>query len=178
MPRLGPRIDNPWDLSLVASFVILAIALGFAVVPPGRRVDPSVGLRKSLAKTRSEGSMAIAAADAAAKRTNERTWDSPPEALSVRVMDVIDAIAERRGLQVASFVVGRPIPSAGLRQVPFALTLNGSFSSVLVALAELEKPGSKLVVGSVRIVPNSDGLDLGRVSATLSVTAFLRGEGL
>lgn len=182
-------MESPWDLAFAASVLVFVVALGFAVVPPPARVNPATGQRKSLGIARTATAKAEALARAGSARVVDRTWAMEPEALGVQVMGTVGRAAERRHLQVSNFTVGRTIPSAGLRQVPFMVTLSGSFPDVLGAMAELERPNSRLVIGGVKLSPNGattsevaatgeGGLaDPGRVTATLSITAFLRGEG-
>ncbi len=166
------------------SIVAFAVALGFAVVPPPSRIDPAVGMRKSLAEAQAASIKAGALARRGHDRVMARTWSLEPEALGVQVMGIVGRAAERRRLEVSNFTSGRVILSAGLRQVPFAVTLAGSFPDVLAVMAELEKPTSRLVIGGVKLAPNTvvapdvGGIsEPGRVTAVLSITAFLRGEG-
>lgn len=173
--------------------VAFAIALGFAVVPPGRPINPAEGLRKGMRTARAATAKARVVAALEGNRETNRTWGLGPEAIGVRVMDTVDRVAVARGVQVANFTVGRPIVSAGLRQMPFTVTLNGAFPQVAAAMAELERPEQKLAIGGVKIVPGpaaapasspgeilpglKDAPKPQRVTATVTLTAFLRGEG-
>ena len=183
MSRLNPRIDSPWDAATALALVVTVVAAGIGLVPSPRPADPAVAMRTSLRKTRADVARLGGAVAEGRKRATARTWALEPEALGVEVMETIRRVAERRGLQVAGFSVGRPIRSAGLRQVPFQVTLSGDFSSVLGTVAELERPGARLVVGSIKMAPHADDgpqgapQAVGRVTAALTVTAFLAGEG-
>lgn len=179
-----PRLDSPWDLAFAVSVVAFVAALGFAVVPPPARIDPSVGLRKSLGDNQAVATKAGALARTGHARLLARTWALEPEALGVEVLGIVNRTAERRRLEVSNFNAGRPLRSAGLRQVPFMVTLTGPFPDVMATMAELERPVSRLVIGGVKLAPNTavakdaEGIsEPGRVTATLSITAFLRGEG-
>lgn len=192
MTRL--RLDDPWDLSLAVSAVVFAVALGFAVVRPAKALDPADGLRKGVRDAEATTLKASLVGAREGRRVDARTWSLPPEALGVRVMDAIGRVAEARHLELASFAVGRTIESAGLRQVPFTVTLAGAFPDLVAALQELERPAQRLVVNGVRVVPGAaqtpapptdaavlPGLDApapatpgNRVTATVSLTAFLR----
>ncbi len=192
MTRL--RIDSPWDLSLAVSAVVFAVALGFAVVPPAKAIDPAEGLRKGVRTAQDASLKARVVAGQEGRRVADRTWSLQPEALGVQVRDAVDRAAETWRLEFSNFTVGRPVESAGLRQVPFVVTLNGAFPDVVAAMRDLEKPDRKLAVAGVKIVPGPaaaapppgtlPGLDdapppeLGRVTATVAITAFLRPEGV
>lgn len=183
MSKLSPKIDNPWDLTLAVSLVVLALAIGFLAVPTPRPVDPTVALKKSLQTSQAATTKAGALAAAGRARVVNRTWSLGPEAMGVQVLGAVTRAAERRHLEVSNFTVGRTIEAVGLRQIPFAVTLAGPFPDVLAAMAELEKPTSKLVVGGVKLTPNAtvsttDEIGtVGRVTATLALTAFLREGG-
>lgn len=92
-------------------------------------------------------------------------------------MDDVGRVAERRGLGVANFAAGRTVDGAGLRQLAFSVTLEGSFPDVLAALGDLESPRARLALGGVTVAPQEGGDGgPGRVSATISMTAFVLRE--
>ena len=127
---------------------MLVGALGFAVVPPPPKIDPTVGPRKSLDETRKALAKASEDARHGRDRMVDRTWGLEAERLGVQVMGTVGRVAEGRHIEVSNFTTGRTIESAGLRQVPFAVTLAGAFPDVLAAMADLERPTSKLAIAA------------------------------
>lgn len=156
----------------------MAVGGYFALTPPKPQANALGPSRQSLRDTQAATVQAAALATKAEGELHARTWDLRPDALGTRMMDDLTRLTGRRRVVLANFSSGRMVIGAGLRQLPFTVTLEGAFSDVLAAMDDLERPESRLALGNVAITPKeAAGEAPGRVAATLVLTAFLRGEG-
>ncbi len=157
---------------LCFSALLLVITL-IAFWLPKPRV---VGLTE---KTRKATTISLVAAKIAKARTNEikaavdqKIWVGTVADIGPSALAKVNSLSEKHKLKLTAFRPQRITPAGDLSQVPFVITVEGTFLSVLAFEKDFEISSSRLALNSVQITSGEDSTD--RVIATIGLLAYLR----
>ena len=173
MTGVRERSANGWDALFVLSLVAILAAGWFAFLrphPSAGTADPSGGLAGLTSETREIKDRA----SRAEQRVQARTWDASPAMFGSQILDSLNKLATASHLQLAGIRVGKPLRAASLTEVPLFVNVEGRFMDVMDMVRAIEMPDSKIAVDQLEISATSN---TDHVTATLSVTGFLRQEG-
>lgn len=153
--------------------VLLIGLLGFVLFTPkpnkrgvaSRQRQKEVGI---LAET-NEARDRIKAASAFAEN---KLWKGDEQNLAPAALAVVNRLVSESKLKMIRFQPQKTALVGELNQVPFVLTVEGSYLDALKLTESLEKPENKFVVNLVQIAsadPNSDA-----VTGTIGLSAFIK----
>ncbi|MGV3618260.1 MAG: hypothetical protein ACO1SV_23275 [Fimbriimonas sp.] len=100
------------------------------------------------------------------------TWPGNGDDVAPAANARLTSMATRRGVKLTSFRPQRATTKTDLETLPFVITVEGPFPSVVELTRDIDSAGSRMAVSLVQVTTASDGSD--RVSATVAVLAYLR----
>ena len=155
----------------VLSVVVLVSSLLFVLFVP----KPST--KGLAAKDRTARSKILTATkfakdniDAADKVLVHTVWQETPELVGPKALAKVSKYAQDHRIKLSAFRPQKQIDGV-LIQLPFVITVEGSFSDVMEFEKELEKPENKLAVNMVQLASADAASD--KVSGNLYVLAYL-----
>ncbi len=113
--------------------------------------------------------------EAYAEQIQELTWVEQPEQVEPRALDIVSRVADRSRTKILGFRPQRTVLSGGLEQLPFLVTLEGSFPNILTTARDLGTRSNRLAVTSIQVASADAASD--RVTATVGIVAFRLPEG-
>jgi Tfp pilus assembly protein PilO len=99
-------------------------------------------------------------------------WDLPLQQVSPAALANVTTSVQARNLRLIAFRPQRVAESTGgLSQIPFMITVEGTFPNVAQFVDDLESPANRLAVNLVQISASDGATD--QVSASIGVLAFV-----
>jgi hypothetical protein len=166
-----------WDALLACSLIVIAGCIAFTFVVPMPSRSAIAPKKKKAVSDRLMAQKARKQADVTKSSIVSQTWDLSSEALEAKILTTLTELGARHHLEVSHFTVARPTRVGGLIASRSVVTFSGSFSDVVQAMREIERPDGKLVITDVKIDTGTrQGSDSDReeVSAIFSVASFIR----
>ena len=97
-------------------------------------------------------------------------WPALPQEVTAKTLNAISDLSKQNRLKLISFRPLREIDTPEVIQLPWQVTVDGSFKDVVAFERSLEKPERKLAITLVQIAAADASTD--RVTATLGLLAF------
>lgn len=171
--RVIRKGDDPATIAMViVAMVVLASTLILLIAVP----KPSTyGLQRkyrnrafelSLLNKRAEGNLAQKQ-----KTVISQTWSIPEQKVGPTALANVTALVKKNGLHMVSFRPQRRNDEASFVQLPYLLTIDGPYPSVMALCRQLEDPSAKLAVSLVQIASAEETSD--RVTASIGLVAYL-----
>jgi len=158
-------------ISLVA-IVVLALFLAFAPQPSAAGLVKAK--RTAAEKLEKEIEEAKKSKEAVAETLASHLRAGVPDKISPALLSEVTELAQSTGLKVNSFRPQRTTELGELTQLPYVLTVEGSFGSVASLLRRLEEPQRKIATTLVQI-NSADGAS-DTVTATVGMSVYTRTE--
>ena len=102
------------------------------------------------------------------------TWRDGVDQIAPKALDVVTREARARGVRLVAFRPQRTVPGSPLTQVPFTLTLEGTYPKVLDFVAAMDRPSNRLAITLMQVAAADDATS--QVTASLGLVAFVRTE--
>jgi Tfp pilus assembly protein PilO len=154
----------------LAAIVVLALYLAFAPQPSAAGLAKAK--RTAVEKLEKEIEEAKRSQEAVAKALVSHLRAGEPDKISPALLSEVTELAQATGLKVNSFRPQRTIELGELTQLPYVLTVEGSFTSVASLLRRLEEPKRKIATTLVQI-NSADGAS-DTVTATIGMSVYIR----
>ncbi|MDX2065622.1 MAG: type 4a pilus biogenesis protein PilO [Fimbriimonadaceae bacterium] len=114
---------------------------------------------------------------AAARQVIDRTvWNTPIDKISPLALANVNGYVGKHGLNLIRFQPQRNGSVAKLSQLPFVLTVDGSFPKVMALLDEFRSADRRLAVNLVQIA--SADQSSSKVTATIGLVAFAKEQAV
>lgn len=156
----------------VLAIIILAASLVLMLTPVPTREQMNAGKTKSaltIQQAIETGDKSVAASEAA---ISPLIWSESSEEIGPRAMAAITRLAQTRKLRILAFRPQKPIEMEGLTQIPFSLSVDGSYPNTMQFVKDLETSKTKLAVSLVQIAASDAASD--QVTGTINVIAYLK----
>lgn len=98
-------------------------------------------------------------------------WVGMPEDVAPKALASITALAKARKIDV-SFRPQKTVDIGGLTQIPFSVSVSGSFANAVQLLKDLQNPKHRLAVSLVQLTSADSASD--SVTGTINVVAYLQ----
>lgn len=165
------RSDAMSSIAILIALVVL-VGTGFvlAFVPKPSTDGTATGKIRSqrelderldaLTKNRTASRAAIA----------KLVWQLPTEQIGPKALASITAFAQRNRLKLVAFRPQKAVEVNELQQLPFVISIEGPYPSLMRFVKDLESPELKLGTSLVQISTSDPNSDI--VSATIGVVAY------
>ncbi|HEY0866510.1 MAG TPA: type 4a pilus biogenesis protein PilO [Fimbriimonas sp.] len=100
-----------------------------------------------------------------------QTWNVPEQQVGPAALASATRLVNRNKLNLISFRPQRRGEDGSFVQLPYLLTVDGSYPAVLSLVKSLENPNTKLAVSLVQVTSADAGSD--RVTASIGLVAYL-----
>jgi|GEM_PF-3309719 len=165
------RNDAASGVLMILGIVLVVGAAGWALVKlPDKRtvVAPPPGL----AKQQSEIDDAARKQTSLQNEINQMDWGEGPDEVVPEALAVINRLAVLHHLKVTAFRPQKSVSVVGMTEIPFALTVEGTFLDTMGFVRDLETTDTKLAVNLVQV--NSAESSTDHVSGTVNFVAYLK----
>lgn len=168
------KIANPlaaWNALLGVSILVLVAALGMHFLLPSPK--PKLGIKQRIAKqaaVHEETDTLKEKIQAGQNTIRTYVWPGDAKRAEAEAMALVTRIAKTHEVSLGAFRPQRVVLDQGLRRLPFALSLEGSFPDVIQFVGELETPSNRIAVQMLQMSASDSSSD--QVSATMTVMAF------
>lgn len=156
-------------LVLFGTFVFMAYA---QFINPPTTKGLAERVRKDSLKTQLATKLAKESAAAAEATIEANTWEGTRDVIDPAAMTKLRAIARKNGITMTAFRPQKEATAGSLTALPYVLTLQGPFPSVVKFTQQVDKPGTKLSVNLVQV--NASSEENNSVVATVGVTAYIK----
>lgn len=167
--------ERGWKSLTVAIMVVMAALFAFQMFAP------KPGSHKSLAQRAEEEAKAKRSIRDLRERVaklqkanDDRLWKGSSDELGAGTMAFVSKAAAANGLKVIAFRPQRSEVVGELTRYAYLVALEGPFPRVVSFVDSIERPKTKMAVGSVQFSSADGATD--RVSASVSVVAFRESE--
>jgi len=161
----------PSLVSVSALIVIAGTALFMVLVPKPTTAGMSQKLLAAKKPLLTKIAISHQDTDNANQYLANRTWTGDAEQITTTSARKANDIAQKRGVKISVFRPQRDDKEDNVNVIPFLLTVDGPFPSVLAFERDLDVEENKLGISNVQISssdPNSD-----HVTANINVVAYL-----
>lgn len=101
----------------------------------------------------------------------KRLWTVPASQVAPTALDQVTRLAAARNLKVIALRPQRANDLEGVTQIPFLLTVEGSFPSALALARDMERPDRRMAVSLIQL-SSADGAS-DKVTMSLGMSAFV-----
>jgi hypothetical protein len=144
-----------------------AIALLFA---KEASVTPKATQDRKEMKIRSDTAIARSRGENIDTQLRQLVWSEQAEQIEGKALAIANRVASGRGVKILGFRPQKPSEASGLVQVPFVVSVEGAFPSVVGMVDDLGTRSNRLSVTLIQIASADPASD--KVSATVGITAF------
>jgi len=100
-----------------------------------------------------------------------QTWPGDAQQIAPVALAKVTQLVQARRLRLVAFRPQRTTANGDLTQLPFLVTVEGSYPGVVAFTKDLEAPSTKLAVSLVQIASADAGSD--QVTASVGLVAFM-----
>jgi len=151
----------------LAVFVIAGACMLLLPKPTGP--DPRVQ-RTAVSRIKKSTEAMTTAIEKAKSDLSAETWPGSPEDIGPVVLKQVNTLLQSRHLKLAGFHAEKTIEQPNLTLIPFVISVDGGFNSVMAFTKDLEKPGTKLAVNLFQVSNADQTTD--RVTASIGITTY------
>ena len=155
---------------LIALAVIVGTALVMLLIPPPSTAGIASGKIRSQRELDEGLDKLKANKIIAATYIQNQVWKVPIAEVGPGALEAITALAQQNRLKLIAFRPQKAVEVNELTQLPFVISIEGSYPNVLNFVRALEKPELKLGISMVQISTSDPNSDL--VAATVGIVAY------
>ena len=166
--------EDPTTATMMAVGVLLLIgsALFMLLAPPPSTAGLAVKKRDAEFKVKLETQKAQQALGQSNAFIAMRTWPESEDQISATVLARVSQFARNRGIKLIQLRPQRSDPKAVPPQLPFLVTVEGAYPSVVQFARDLEGSSTKLVVNLVTLSSADASTD--KVTGTIGLVAYMK----
>ncbi len=163
--------ELPTTVVMLASVVVMAAAVGFMQFVPKPTV-PSQAQNRAQERKIDNATKGMEAAIDTAKQNLQAvyTWPGTPESVGPVALKQVNGLLQNRHLKLVGFHSQKSIEQPNITLIPFVVSVEGGFTSVMAFTKDLEKSGTKLVVNLLQVANADQTTD--KVTASIGITAY------
>ena len=149
--------------------LIGVLAYMLLVPPPSQELDTQAQLneQKEIVESVDDAKAKLAVANAV---ISKQTWATPVPEVESTTLSKLSSLARANGVKLTGLRPQRQTMAGELEAIPFVLSAEGSFPTVMAFVKAVENPENKLAVNLVQLT-SSEG-DSDKVTATVGLMAF------
>lgn len=163
--------QTPFALAILGVVLIIGSGLASLFVRPPQLNTIKRKHNIELAKLNQEQKTAEEIVAKSRIQVNQNLWMVKPDSVQPVALESITKFAQETKVNIISFRPQKLSESAALRQLPFTLTVDGSFLAVANMINKIESTNSKLAVNQIQFASKEGESD--QVTASITVVAFL-----
>lgn len=154
-------------LGIVGLVGVLAYML--LVPPPSQEIDTRAQQKEQqeIVKSVDEAKAKLAVANAV---ITKQTWAAPVPEVESTTLSRLSSLARANGVKLTGLRPQRQTMAGELEAIPFVLSAEGSFPTVLAFVKAVENPENRLAVNLLQLT-SAEG-DSDKVTATVGLMAF------
>jgi len=165
----------PSSLITIGSLVALAGALAWMVFVPGPTAqdlkDLSVKHSNQLVETRATTVKAKDRTVEVKAEIDRLMWTGDAQTVAPAALAKVNALVAKSGIRLVGFRPQRVSSVGELSQLPFLVTVEGTYPTILAFVKLLEQPSSKLAVSLFQLASADSESD--RVTGTINIVAYV-----
>ena len=159
---------NKVNWAAIAAFAAIVLTAAYDQIVP--RDAGLNGKAKSVAELQKEYEAKKQEYDALNEQVKGRTWQVAQDQIGPKAMDWVSKQALANFVQVNAFRPQRSVDAAGMAQLNYLLTAEGSFPNVLKFIRAFESSGSLMAIKMVQIASADGSTDA--VRATIGIVTY------
>lgn len=173
MINFKTRTDTGITVAILASLVILVGTGVYMVVVPKATANGKASGRERTRNKVQQDLKEVQENLAKTKATIQaKVWDVPVAQIGPKTLESITGYAQKSKLKVVAFRPQKPISVNGLTQLPFIVSLEGSYVGVMNLVRQIEADDSKIAPSLVQFSSTESNSDV--VSATVGLVAYAK----
>jgi hypothetical protein len=158
-------------ISIVA-IIILAASLVWMLTPVPSRNDVNSGRLGQVRRYQAETAGLIKQAAEAQAKIDPLLWSGTSEEIGPKALASVTKLAKARKIRILAFRPQKPIDMGGLTQIPFSLSIDGTYPNTMQLVKDLETTDAKLAVSLVQVAASDGATD--QVTASINVVAYVK----
>lgn len=171
MINFKTRTDTAITTAILTSLLILVgTGVYMMVVPKPTSEGKATGRERTYKKVLNDLESVQKNLTETKAAIDAKVWDVPVAQIGPKTLESITSIAQKAKLKVVAFRPQKPVPVNGLTQLPFIVSLEGSYVGVMNLVHEIEAKGSKIAPSLVQFSSTDSNSDL--VTATVGIVAY------
>lgn len=175
MIRTSEASDNLFTGLMAIAILVLVCALGFLVfVKRPSMSDAKFVHTVAQGKLHDQLMLGKARLTKLASAAAPVIWTSSIDAVAPSALAKVTALAKTRQVKLGAFRPERTTQLNGLTEVPFLVSVDGTFPNTIAFIRDLEGSSSKLAVSQAQM-SSSDG-NSDRVTASVGIVAYVKLE--
>ena len=166
------RLSSDTLISIVPILAILAsaVAVFFLLFPAkAQTVSPAEHAAKER-KIVEDASALNRRVEELSEQIAALTWTDAPDQVEARALEIVTRVAEKNSVKILAFRPQKAASAGSIEQLPFLVSLEGSFPNVMAFARDMGTRTNRLAVANMQIASADAATD--RVTATVGVVAF------
>ena len=174
--RVNDNTENVITAIMIVSALVLVATLASLFI---FKAPTSAAAKKDhntkVMRTEQDTLIAQKDADKAEAENKPHLWNMSLQNVGPAALAKITALAKTHQVKLSSFRPQRTIDVDGLTQVPFLMTIDGSYPNVVGFVRDIESSDTKLAVSQAQMTSSDGGSD--KVSASIGIVAYMNSTG-
>jgi Tfp pilus assembly protein PilO len=155
--------------------LILGSAAWITLIPlPTEQASSGANRTQNLKKIKEATDKAESEAVASQAAIDAMLWTESAQEVSPKAFAIVNQFALKHHLKVASFRPQKPVDVQGMTEIPFGLSVDGSYPDTMQLVKDLETTDTKLALSLIQI--NSAEASSDHVNGTINFVAYLKPE--
>jgi len=159
------------NLTTVAAVVALTAGLIWQWIPKPSNPNLDREARKEALQVLEQKKTVDGQLDAAKAYVNQMTWTGETQQINKTILDRINALIKKDGLNLTSIRPQRPSTIDDLDTLPYLVIVDGTYPQLVQFARDLDVPANKLATNLIQI--STAETTSGRVTANIAVVAYL-----
>jgi len=174
--RINDNTENAISAIMIVSGIVLIAALASLFLFKGPSIATATKDHE-LTAAKIDTATKIATKDANEQEAKNKPllWNISLENIGPAALAKITSLAKAHQVKLSSFRPQRTGDVDGLTQVPFLMTIDGSYPNVVGFVRDIETSDSKLAVSQAQMTSSDGGSD--KVSASIGIVAYMKATG-
>jgi len=157
----------------VAILVALAVMLAAAIIqfaPKPTSAAMAKGAERSRDQIKDEIGKLEASNAELTSQVNEKIWSMPLDDIGPKALQTVSGYVQKAHLKLVAFRPQKTVEVNGLTQIPFLISVEGSYPGMMELLRELDLPDAKVATNTVQLTSTDGSSD--KVTGTIVAVAY------
>jgi len=165
------RTDTGITVAILAALVILVgTGVYMLAVPKPTTNGKATGRERTMRKVQDDLESVHKNLEETKATVDAKVWSVPVAQIGPKALESITGIAQKAKLKLVAFRPQKPVSVNGLTQLPFIVSVEGSYVGVMSLVRQIEADDSKIAPNLVQFTSTDGNSDV--VSATIGIVAY------